>query len=45
VIKRTITLPEDLYEKLEELAKRKAVPVSAIIKIACSEYVEKEAKT
>jgi len=43
-IKRTIVLPEELYKKIQDLADKKSVTVAAIIKIACSEYVEQEAK-
>jgi len=42
VLKRTVTFQEDIYAKLEIIAKEKGLPVSAIIKIACSEYIEKE---
>lgn len=41
---RTIVLPDDMYSKLKSLAEEKGLSVAAIIKIACSEYIEKEAK-
>jgi hypothetical protein len=44
LIKRTVTFQKDIYLRLEELARIKGVPVSSIIKLACSEYLEKESK-
>lgn len=41
---RTIVLPDEMYSNLKELADKKGLSIAAIIKIACSEYIEKEAK-
>lgn len=41
---RSINIPDNLYEKLQQLATKKSITVAALIKIACSEYVEKELK-
>ena len=41
---RSINIPDKLYEKLRAMAERKGLTVSAIIKLACSEYIEKESK-
>ena len=43
-IKRSINIPDDLYEKLQETAKEKGITVAALIKLACSEYIKKEKK-
>lgn len=41
---RSINIPDDMYAKLKNLADKKSISVAAIIKIACSEYIEKEQK-
>ena len=41
---RSINIPDNLYKKLQEIAAKKNITVAALIKIACSEYVEKEGK-
>lgn len=43
-MKRSIDFPDQLIERLKEMAEIKGVTTSAIIKIACSEYLEKEEK-
>ena len=40
-IKRTITMSEELYKDIEIIAVKRSVPISSVIKIACSEYIEK----
>ena len=41
---RNIIFPDELYNKLKDIAKRKGLTVSAIIKIACDEYAKREEK-
>ena len=41
-IKRSITLPNELYDKIQEDAKKKNITTSTLIKIACSEYIGNE---
>lgn len=43
-MKRSIDFPDELLEKLQALAERKFVNVSVLVKIACSEYLEREEK-
>lgn len=43
-MKRSLDIPDDLYLKLQAMAKRKGITVAALIKLACSEYLEKENK-
>ena len=43
-MKRSLDIPDDLYERLQEMSKRKGITVAALIKLACSEYIEKENK-
>ena len=44
MITRNLAFPEELYEKLKEIAKAKGQTIAAIIKIACDEYVKRESK-
>jgi len=41
-ITRSITFPDELYKKLEQSAKNKSISVASLIKLACSEYLERE---
>jgi len=41
---RNITFPDELYNKLKDIAKEKGLTVAAIIKIACDEYAKSEGK-
>lgn len=43
-MKRSLYIPDTLYNKLQEIAEKKGITVSALIKIACSDYIEKEEK-
>jgi len=43
-MKRSLDIPDDLYKKLQDMAKKKSITVAALIKLACSEYIEKENK-
>lgn len=43
-MKRSLDIPDNLYKKLQDMAERKNITVAALIKIACSEYVEREEK-
>ena len=43
-MKRSLDIPDDLYLKLQEMAKHKGIKVAALIKLACSEYIERENK-
>lgn len=43
-VKRSIEFPVSVYSKLEEIAKDFDIPISAVIKIACSEYIRKYGK-
>ena len=36
-----IRIPDDLYSELKEAAKQKNITVAALIKLLCSEYIEK----
>jgi hypothetical protein len=44
VLVRSLNIPDELYLKLQDLAKRKGITIAAIIKLACSELIEREAK-
>ena len=37
-----IRVPDNLYSDLKEAAKQKNITVAALIKLLCSEYIEKE---
>lgn len=39
---RSINFSDDLYERLQKIAKDKELSVSALIKMACKEYVVRE---
>ena len=43
-MKYSIHIPDDLYSKLKEAAKKKNITVAALIKLLCSEFTEKENK-
>jgi len=43
-LKRSVDLPEKLNQRLKALAEKKGVTVSAVIKMACVEYLDKEEK-
>jgi predicted DNA-binding protein len=42
VVKTSIVFPDQMYEKMKELADERGIPISSIVKTACSEYVKKE---
>jgi len=44
LVSRNIQFPDDLYKRLQEIAKEKGVTISAIIKIACDEYLRSQGK-
>ena len=44
LMKRSIDIPDTLYEKLAKIAKEQCVSIAAVIKIACSDYVKKYEK-
>ena len=44
MITRNVQFPDELYQKLRELAEKKGVSISAIIKIACDEYIKNQGK-
>jgi len=44
MVKRSIDFPNEFYERLQAQASKMGVTVSAVIKIACSEYLEKVQK-
>jgi len=37
-----MSIPDGLYKRLQEMAEKKGITVSALIKLACSEYLERE---
>lgn len=41
-MKRSLDIPDFLYEKLQESAHKKGLTVAALIKLACSDYLERE---
>lgn len=41
-MKRSVDFPIELLERLQVLADKKYVNVSVLVKIACSEYLERE---
>ncbi len=43
-MKRSIDIPDALYEKLKLMADKKGLTVASLIKLACSEYLENENK-
>ena len=43
-MKRSLDIPDQLYEKLKEKAEQKGITVAALIKLACSEWLEKQEK-
>ena len=44
MVTRNMQFPDELYEKLKEIAAKHGLSVAAIIKIACNEYVERQGK-
>jgi predicted DNA-binding protein len=44
IITRSIQIPDEMYAKLEEIAKEKGVSIAAIIKLACGEYIKQSGK-
>lgn len=43
-MKRSMDFPDDLMKRLKKMASKKGITVSALVKLACSEYLEKEEK-
>ena len=43
-MKRSLDLSEELNARLKAMAEKKGVSVSAVIKMACMEYLDKEEK-
>jgi predicted transcriptional regulator len=43
-LKRSLDFPDNLYKALQEMAKKKGITTAALIKLACSEYLEREEK-
>lgn len=42
-IKKQISFPEKMYEDLEVLSKKKGINnINALVRIACTEYMERE---
>ena len=41
---RSINIPDELYARLKAMAEKKGVTVSAVIKMACVEYLDREEK-
>jgi predicted DNA-binding protein len=41
-MKRSLDIPDDLYKRLIDMAKIKGITPAALIKLACSEYLQKE---
>lgn len=39
---RSITFPDNLYKKLEQSAEEKYISIASLIKLACSEYLQRE---
>lgn len=40
-MRRTITMPDTLYERLQNLSEKRCISIASIIKLACIEYLEK----
>jgi predicted DNA-binding protein len=40
-MKRSIDIPDEMYAKLSVIAKELGITISAVIKMACSEYIRK----
>lgn len=36
-----MTMPSELYEKLQEEARRKSISLAALVRMICSEYLDK----
>lgn len=41
---RSLNIPDNLYARLQKVAEEKGITVAALIKLACSEYLEREKK-
>lgn len=41
---RSMSFPQNLYDRLQAMAEKKGITVSALVKLACSEYLEREEK-
>lgn len=41
-MKRSLDIPDKLYDKLKEKAEKKGITVAALIKLACSEWLENQ---
>lgn len=41
MIKRSINMRDEMYEKLQAIAKRNSVSFSMVVRIACSEYIKR----
>lgn len=41
---RSLNIPDKLYERLKAMAEKKGITVSALIKLICSEYLDREEK-
>lgn len=39
---RSVSFPDEFYERLKMLADKKGISVASIIKMACKEYLDKE---
>jgi len=43
-LKRSLDIPDKLNERLVKMAEQKSITVAAVIKIACTEYLDREEK-
>lgn len=41
-MKRSFDFPDRLYERLKAMAEKKGITVSALVKLICSEYLDRE---
>ena len=41
-MKRSLDIPDELYKRLQDMAKIKGITIAALIKLACSEYLQRE---
>jgi predicted DNA-binding protein len=44
MVTRSIDFTDEVYSRMKDLSKNEGVSVSAIIKVACAEYVTREAQ-
>ena len=42
MIKRSITFPDKMYNQLKQLSESNGIPIAAVIKIACDDYIKKQ---